>query len=621
MYHEEAIMNDTLRYKIHMLPDSPGCYLMKSGGNIIYVGKAVNLKNRVRSYFHGEHTPKVEAMVGRVDDFDIVLCQTEFEALTLECNLIKKHRPFYNILLKDDKHYPYLKVDQTQPFARLELARRMDARDGCKYFGPYIGASAVRQVLETLRKYFPLRTCTMVLPPNRPKRPCIHYEIGRCKAPCAGKITQEEYQKLLQGAMDFLRGDTALLEKDLTASMNEAALAYRYEEAAQYRDKLKDIRNFAQAQHAIQTREIEEDILALAADDTDAMVYLCHVRAGRMEEGQAFLMQNAGSEPPEEILAGFLTQYYDDGVLIPRNVLVQTLPQPSDALENWLRERKGTAVRLTLPRRGDKLELVRIAEKNARDSLEKYIQSERVKEQRTHQALLQLQEVLNLPGLPLRIEGYDISNTQGELSVGAMVVFENALPVPKQYRVFRIQTVEGPNDFASLAEVIKRRFTHGLKERQERIEKGLNPEGGSFSHLPDLILIDGGSEQLLYAQRAMEEVGLMIPMAALAERFEDLYIPNQEEPISLDKRGGGQLLLQHIRDEAHRFGITHHRSLRGQKEISSRLNDIPGIGPKKQIALLKHFGSVRAIFAANEEELTKVRGISPALAKAILSHS
>lgn len=615
-------MNPTLAYKIKMLPESPGCYIMKSRGEIIYVGKAVNLKNRVRQYFHGSHTPKVAAMVSRVDDFDLMLCQTNFEALTLECNLIKKHRPFYNILLKDDKHYPYLRIDLGEPFPRLTLARNMDEqRAGVKYFGPYIGATAVRQVMDEVRRFFPLRTCNLSFPVKSPRRPCVHHQIGQCLAPCAGGVSEEAYRAILARVIDFLNGDSRELLSELTREMNVASARMEYEQAAVLRDKIADIRQLMEEQHAIQTRDVEQDVLAVAQDGQDAMVQLTHIRAGRIEGGRAFLMEHCGAEAPEEVLAGFLTQYYDDGHLIPRNVLAQALPEPLDELERWLRERRGGAVTLAVPQRGDKADLVRLALKNAEDALSKHRQSAEVKDMRTRQAMLELKEALHLPALPRRIEGYDISNTQGILSVASMVVFQDGLPDKKAYRIYRIKTVEGANDFASMAEVITRRFTHGLKERHEREQAGLDPDEGSFSRMPDVILIDGGPEQLLFAHRAMQEAGASVPMFGLAKRFEEIYLPGREDPIVLDRRSNALHLVQHVRDEAHRFGITHHRALRGKEGLKSELSSIPGVGPKKQAALIRHFRSVKAIFEATQEELCQVEGISDGLAQRILDYA
>ena len=604
-----------------MLPESPGCYLMKSQGEIIYVGKAVNLKNRVRQYFHGSHTPKVAAMVARVDDFDLMLCQTNFEALTLECNLIKKHRPFYNILLKDDKHYPYLRINLNEPYPRLTLARNMDKQEpGIKYFGPYIGATAVRQVMDEVRRFFPLRTCSLSLPLKTPRRPCVHHQLGQCLAPCAGKVSEAEYNAILKRVIDFLNGDSGELLKELTCEMHQASGRMEYEQAALLRDKIADIRQLMEEQHAIQTRDVEQDVLAVARDGQDAMAHLTHIRAGRIEGGRAFLLENCGAEEPDVLLANFLTQYYDDGHLIPRNVLAQALPEPISELERWLRERRGGAVTLAVPQRGDKAELVRLALKNAEDALLKHRQSALVKDMRTRQAMLELKEALGLPTLPLRIEGYDISNTQGILSVASMVVFEGGVPNKKAYRIFRIKTVEGANDFASMAEVIGRRFTHGLKEKHDREAAGLDPATGSFSKLPDVILIDGGPEQLLFAHRAMQEAGGNVPMFGLAKKFEEIYLPGRAEPIVLDRRSNALHLVQHVRDEAHRFGITHHRALRGKEGLKSELSSIEGIGPKKQAALIRHFKSVKAIFEATKEELCQVEGISEGLAQRILEH-
>lgn len=560
-------------------------------------------------------------MVARVDDFDLMLCQTNFEALTLECNLIKKHRPFYNILLKDDKHYPYLRINLNEPYPRLTLARNMDKQEpGIKYFGPYIGATAVRQVMDEVRRFFPLRTCSLSLPLKTPRRPCVHHQIGQCLAPCAGKVSEAEYNAILKRVIDFLNGDSGELLKELTCEMHQASDRMEYEQAALLRDKIADIRQLMEEQHAIQTRDVEQDVLAVARDGQDAMAHLTHIRAGRIEGGRAFLLENCGAEEPDVLLANFLTQYYDDGHLIPRNVLAQALPEPIGELERWLRERRGGAVTLAVPQRGDKAELVRLALKNAEDALLKHRQSALVKDMRTRQAMLELKEALGLPTLPLRIEGYDISNTQGILSVASMVVFEGGVPNKKAYRIFRIKTVEGANDFASMAEVIGRRFTHGLKEKHDREAAGLDPATGSFSKLPDVILIDGGPEQLLFAHRAMQEAGGNVPMFGLAKKFEEIYLPGRAEPIVLDRRSNALHLVQHVRDEAHRFGITHHRALRGKEGLKSELSSIEGIGPKKQAALIRHFKSVKAIFEATKEELCQVEGISEGLAQRILEH-
>ena len=612
-------LSETLEYKLKMLPNSPGCYLMKRGGEIIYVGKAKNLKNRVRQYFHSAagHTPKVAAMVPQIDDFDIILCQTNFEALTLECNLIKKHRPYYNILLKDDKHYPYLRLNTEEAYPRLTVARTIDAKDGAKYFGPYYGATSVRQVLEEVRRYFPLRTCSLALPLSKPHRPCVHHQIGQCLAPCAGHISQGEYGEVLRGVVAFLNGDTKTLLRELTGKMDVCSARMEFEQAAVYRDKITDIHRMMERQHAIQTRDTEQDVIAVATGESDAMIQITHIRAGRMEGSRSFLLERCGEENPGDLIAGFMMQYYDDTHLIPRDILAQCLPEGEEELEEWLRGKRGGAVTLAVPRRGEKRDLVQLGYKNAQDALKKHDLSRRVRRARTIEAMETLGEALGMADLPRRIEGFDISNTQGAQSVASMVVFENGEPAKKEYRHFRIKTVEGANDFASMAEVIGRRFTHGLQEKREREEAGLPVEEGRFSKLPDVILIDGGPQQLFFAHRAMKEAGGNVPMFGLAKRNEEIYLPGREIPIVLDKRSTALHLIQYVRDEAHRFGITRHRALREKSGMKSELAAIEGIGPKRQVELLRHFGSVAAIFAAPVQALADVTGMNTLAAENI----
>ncbi len=612
---------ETLETKIAKLPESPGCYLMKDAeGTIIYVGKAVNLKNRVRSYFRDTyHTPKVAAMISHIADFDVLLCDTNLEALCLECNLIKHHKPYYNILLKDDKHYPYLRVDLKEPFPRLTLARRME-KDGAKYFGPYIGATAVKQVIDAVRGVFPLRTCKQALPLKTPRRPCINYDIGRCMAPCAGKCTEEAYWDMLDGVLSFLNGDYKQVVDKLKADMMAAAEKMQYEKAAVIRDKIRDVQGLMERQIAIQTEQAEQDIIALSQDGLDAMIQIVYVRGGRMIGGEHFALPQEGSEEPGEVLASFLTQYYEDGNLIPRHVLCQALPEgATEQLEQWLRQQKNAAVSLRTPRRGEKHDLVLLAAKNAADALEKRNARTAIREERTVGAAASLGRILGLENPPRRIEGYDISNTQGVLSVAAMVVFIDGVPAKKEYRRFRIKTVEGANDFASMNEVLRRRFTHGLEEKAQREAAGQSPMGGKFSDLPDLILIDGGAQQLRFAQEALQELGVTVPMFGLAEVGERIFLPGQEEPICLDHHTPELHLVQRIRDEAHRFGITHHRALRGKAFVHSQLEDIPGIGPKRRKALLSRFGSLKAIREATEAELLATPGISKPAAEAVLA--
>ena len=605
---------EKLEEKIRMLPDSPGCYLMKNReGTIIYVGKAVNLKNRVRSYFRDTvHTPKVDAMIAHIDDFDILLCETNLEALILECNLIKLHKPYYNILLKDDKHYPYLKVDMRQPFPRLELCRKLE-QDGARYFGPYIGAGAVRQVLEAVRDVFPLRSCRQVLPPKTEKRPCVNYDIGRCMAPCAGKCTEEQYRTMMEGVLRFLNGDYESVIRSLRKDMEEAAAAMRYEKAARIRDKIRDVEGMMERQIALRTDRSEQDLIAIAQDGLDAMIQILYIRGGRMIGGDHFALPREGGEKPGDVIASFMTQYYEG--LIPRNVLCQELPEgAAEQLEQWLRQKKGSAVTVATPQRGEKHELVLLAAKNAKDALEKRNARRTIREERTVGAAENLGKILGMDRFPRRIEGYDISNTQGEQSVAAMVVFIDGEPAKKEYRHFRIKTVEGANDFESLYETLSRRYAHAAKEVRE------GTADGKFTDLPDLILIDGGPQQLRFARQAILDQGLEPPaMFGLAEKREEIWLPDAQEPILLDHRTPELQLVQRVRDEAHRFGIIHHRMLRGKASIHSQLEDIPGIGPARRKALLKAFGSLKAIRQASREELLAVKGMNAAAADAVLN--
>ena len=598
------MINETVKTKLALLPDSPGCYLMKHEGQIIYVGKAVNLKNRVRSYFHTrEHTPKVAAMVAQVDDFDILLCGTNLEALALECNLIKLHKPRYNILLKDDKHYPYVRVDRREPFPRVTIARRMQ-KDGAQYFGPYIGASAVRDALEVLRKAFPLRTCDKKLPLARPARPCVNYEIGRCLAPCAGKCTQEEYARVIDGVISFLNGNVKDITARLQKEMEEASAAWNFEIAAQKRDAIRDIEGMLERQRAIRTNDAQQDVLALAQDGLDAMAQVLIIRGGRIIGGESFALPGEGNEPAESVLTEFALRYYADRQP-PREILTP-LMDDAETMQLLLREKRGSAVSVVIPQRGEKRALVLMAGRNAADALEKRNAKQQVREQRTVGACEELARVIGMEGFPHRIEGFDISNTQGVLSVASMVVFIDGEPAHQEYRHYRIKTVEGPNDFESMKEVLSRRFARVKRE-----------EEGERWVMPDLVLVDGGPQQLRFAQEAMREQGVSVPMFGLAERLEEIWLPGAEQSIILDRRSPALHLIQAIRDEAHRFAITYHRSLRGKAQTHSALEDIPGIGPARRRALLQYFGSVKRMKEADIDALLAVQGMTRPAAEAV----
>ena len=604
-------MNDTLRLKIAMLPDSPGCYLMKHGGEIIYVGKAKNLKNRVRSYFmQKEHTPKVEAMIAKIEDFDIILCETNLEALMLECNLIKLHKPYYNILLKDDKHYPYIRIDEREPYPRAQMVHHM-VKDGAKYFGPYIGGGAVREVMEVLRQTFPLRTCSQAPDPNRPRRPCVHYEIGQCCAPCAGKITPEAYAEIVKQVIGFLNGKSDEVLKDLKRQMAEASRQLQFEKAALLRDRIRDVEGLLERQLAQSTAGGERDVIAVWSDGLDAMCEVLHIRGGKMIGGDNFALERAGDEEAATVIGDFLLQYYEDGRMLPREVLCQALPEDeTEELSGALSERRGGPVRLIVPQRGEKRALVLMAEKNARDALEKRNARAKASYERTVGAAKALAEAIGMTTVPRRIEGYDNSNIQGAQPVASMVVFIDGKPARKEYRHFKIKTVVGANDFATMEEVLGRRFRRGLAEHEE------NPNSG-FGDLPDLILIDGGPEQLLFARRAMLAAGANIPMFGLAKRLEEVWLPGADAPIMLDRHSPALYLIQSVRDEAHRFAITFHRHLRSKQTIRSQLEEIPGVGAKRRTALFKAFGSLEAVKKASVEELAEVDGMNRPTAQAV----
>lgn len=615
-------MNEIIDRKLMLLPDSPGCYLMKHENEIIYVGKAVNLKNRVRSYFHlsDDHSIKVREMVKRIDDFEIILCQTNLEALTLECNLIKENRPFFNILLKDDKQYPYLRINTNESFPRLELVRKKK-KDKAKYFGPYIGASLVREVLHDMGPVFQLRNCKMTLPQKHYIRPCMQYEIGRCLAPCAGQCTQKEYNELVKQAISFLNGNTSAVKKYLRERMTGAAENREYELAAMYRDRIKAMDEITEHQSAVQKNDVLTDVWAVTTNMKDALLYVLHLREGKIVNGKKYLLQGEGDGNPSELLSQFLLQIYDDILKIPRDIyLNQNIPD-ADEMEQWLREKRKAAASISVPMRGEKKALVDIAVKNAKDALSKHDITEKLKLQRTIGAVESLGESLGMNKLPRRIEGFDISNIQGSFTVASMVVFIDGKPAKKAYRRFKIKTVEGPDDFASMHEVILRRFKHGIEEAKKRKKDGLTVMGGSFSDFPDAILVDGGSQQLDFAIRAMHEAGGDSFMFGLAKRLEEIYLPNRNQPIILDKHDPALHLLQRVRDEAHRFAITYHRSTRDKALIHSDLLNVKGVGKKRLEALFKSFKSISAIKKATLEELNETEGIDKKTAKAVFDWS
>lgn len=611
-------LTPNLEWKIANLPDSPGCYLMKSEGRIIYVGKAKNLKNRVSQYFHNSraHTPKVRAMVDKIDDFDIMLVSTELEAFTLECNLIKLHMPHYNILLKDDKAYPYIRVNLSEDFPRIELARRQE-RDGARYFGPYRGATIVREVMDVLNMIYPLRTCAYSVNPSKPRRPCVHHQIGQCLAPCSGKVSREEYRAELDKALDFLGGKYKPVLDALKSRMADCARDMNYEGAAVYRDRIRAVESLIEKQTAISTTASDRDVIATLHHDADALVCIMFIRSGRLIGSEKFTLEGAGDDAPGEILTQFMLQYYGPENVPPREITLSTIAPEAAIVEELLSEQAGHRVYIQSPRKGDKFHQISIAMKNLRDEAEKLDKKLMNTHARTLGAAEELGKILGLPRTPRRIEGYDISNTQGAQSVASEVVMIDGVCANKEYRHYRIKTVQGANDFASMHEVISRRLSHGLTELAERQAAGLDPKGGKFSDLPDLILIDGGPVQLQFAQEAMHALRLDIPMFGLAERIEEIWLPGSDTSIILDRHSNALHLIQRLRDEAHRFAITHHRALRTKSSVSSRLDTVPGVGPTRRKNILKHFKTVEALKAAAPEEIAQVPGLPKPIASAI----
>lgn len=619
-------MNELLQTQLDSLPDSPGVYLMMdAGGNVIYVGKAVSLKNRVRQYYHAsrDHGPKAAAMVARAASLDTVLTGGEMEALVLECNLIKRHHPRYNILLKDDKHYPYLRIDMNDPFPRVEITRRMD-RDRARYFGPYFGIKSLRQVLDAVNRTFPTRTCKKTIDPAAARdRPCLNHQMGRCPAPCAGLISSADYRALMTQVIRFLEGREDEVLSDLTRRMNEAAEALEFERAAGFRDrKAAAERILSQQQRVISTAREDWDVAGLSREGGRATVQLMVVRAGRVIGSESFHMTGVGGEPDGEIVTAFLKQYYPSARVVPREVIVPAVSgEDAGVLELWLSSLREGRVRLRVPLRGEKRRLLELAERNARQSLEKEALRQIREDQRTGGALRELAELLGLPGPPARIECFDNSNIQGTDPVASMVVFEEGRPARREYRRFKIKTVEGADDFATMAEVIARRFTRGLAERRQRSERGEDPDGGGFSRLPDLVVVDGGRGQLSAARAVMRALGVEgIPAVGLAKREEEIYLEDRPEPVRVGRSAPASLLVQQARDEAHRFAVAYHRSLRGQRGLRSQLDAVPGIGPARRRALLRAFPSMAAMRAASEEELAAVRGMSRAAARAVRAY-
>lgn len=609
--------------ELKKLPAQPGVYIMHDARDeIIYVGKAISLKNRVRQYFQSSRskTAKIEKMVSRIARFEYIVTDSELEALVLECNLIKEHRPRYNTMLKDDKAYPYIKVTVTEEYPRVLFSRQMK-KDKNRYFGPFTSAGAVKDTIELMRKIYHIRACSRKLPQEIGKdRPCLYYHIHQCDAPCQAYISKEEYRQSVHRALDFLGGHYEPVMTYLQEKMMAASDAMEYEKAIEYRELLASVKKVAQKQKITSQSMEDRDIIALARDERDAVAQVFFVRDGRLIGREHFHINISPAEEEGQILNSFVKQFYAGTPFVPHEIWVQEELEDAEVISRFLTARRGQRVKVVVPRKGEKERLVELAEKNARMVLSQDKEKIKREELRTIGAMNQIGEWIGLEGIK-RLEAFDISNISGFESVGSMVVYEDGRPKRNDYRKFRIRTVKGPNDYASMREVLLRRFSHGLEETKRLQEEGGDLSFGSFTRFPDLIMMDGGRGQVNIALEVLEELQLAIPVCGMVKddshRTRGLYYQNVEIPI--DRYSEGFKLITRIQDEAHRFAIEYHRSLRSKEQVHSVLDDIRGIGPARRKALLRAFKTIEAIRAATVEELMEVPQMNRAAAEAVYS--
>lgn len=596
--------NFNIQEELKKLPGKPGVYLMHDEKDaIIYVGKAISLKNRVRQYFQSSRNKgaKIEQMVTHISRFEYIVTDSELEALVLECNLIKEHRPKYNTMLMDDKSYPFIKVTVNEPFPRVMLARQMK-KDKAKYFGPYTSAGAVKDTIELIRKLYHIRSCNRSLPKDIGKeRPCLNYHIHQCQAPCQGYISQEEYRKSIDEVVRFLNGHYDLVLKELEEKMMAASDSLEFEKAIEYRELLTSVQKVAQKQKITDTAGDDRDIIAMASEGEDAVVQVFFIRSGRLIGRDHFYLKSAENDTEGEILSSFIKQFYAGTPYIPAELMLPEEIEDQDIIEEWLTARRERRVHLRIPKKGTKEKLVELAQKNAQMVLKNDRERLKREEGRTIGAVKELEKILGLKGI-IRMEAYDISNTNGFDSVGSMVVYEHGKPKRNDYRKFKIKTVQGPDDYASMNEVLTRRFGHGLREQQEESETG------GFQIFPDLIMMDGGRGQVNIALEVLEKLHLHIPVCGMVKddnhRTRGLYFNNTELPI--DHNSECFRLITRIQDEAHRFAITFHRQLRSKGQVHSVLDDIPGVGPARRKDMMRCFENIDAIRNATVEELKEL---------------
>lgn len=610
-----------IKEELKKLPAKPGVYLMHDKSDaIIYVGKAISLKNRVRQYFQAGRrvSPKIERMISQIDHFEYIITDSEVEALVLENNLIKEHEPKYNTMLKDDKTYPYIKATVYEDFPRL-IYSRQPKKDKCKYFGPFTNVTAARDTLEFAHKIYRIRTCRRVLPRDIGKeRPCLNYHIGKCSAPCQGYISKEEYNKNFNKALKLIEGDYKQVIEYLEEKMYEASEKMEYEQAAVCRDLIESVKKMSVKQKINDFGGMDRDVVALARTNEEAVVQVFFIREGKLIGRDHFHLKGSYGEKENDMLQAFIKQFYAGTPFIPREVMVEYEVMESELIEKWLSEKRGGKVSIIVPKKGQKERLVELAHKNAAMVLTKDMEKIKREEERTTGAMKQISGWLGLEDVS-RVESYDISNISGFLSVGSMVVFDDGKPKKSEYRKFRIKTVEGPNDYASMYEVLKRRFSHGLMEIEQLNEKNLSNEFGSFTKFPDLIMMDGGVGQVHIAMQVLSELDIDIPVCGMVKddnhRTRGLFFDEHEIPI--DTNSEGFRLMTRIQDEVHRFAIEYHRSLRSKEQVKSILDDIPGIGEKRRKALMKHFASIEAIKNAAIDELAQAESMNEKAAASV----
>ena len=604
--------------RLASIPARPGCYLFKDAdGEILYVGKAASLRSRLRSYFSSpqQQPVKVRVMLMHAVDYETIVTDSELEALILENNLIKENRPKYNVLMRDDKQYPYLCVTMTEPFPRVIRVRKA-RQDGNVYFGPYADSGALNETLGVLKKLFPYRSCELTIPDeaDHPEpvvdRPCLEYFIKRCVAPCVRYVNRADYLAIINQVLLFLQGKHDDVLEELRAEMEQAAQELNFERAAQIRDQIAAVERVVERQKITSPRAVDQDVIALAQDDTESCIEIFHVREGKVVAQDHYLLEAEASEPGETT-SSFLKQYYERATHVPREIMLQHEVEDAGVLQQWLSSLRGGKVSISVPRIGEKRRLVEMVAENARQALEQHKLRWMNDAQKTTAALKELQEALGLETVPNRIECYDISNIQGTSAVGSMVVFERGKPKNAEYRRFKIKTVEGANDFAMMAEVIQRRF--------RRVES--DPADESFAVLPDLMIVDGGKGQLHAALDALQAVGRHdLAVVSLAKRLEEIFVPGRGESVLLPRSSQALYLVQRVRDEAHRFALAYHRAVRQKKTIASQIDSVPGIGPARRKALIKAFGSVRGVKSASAEEIAAVAGMTPKLAQTVKEH-